>query len=218
MVSSPFQGDGKTTLAISLGWSYAESGYRTVIVDADFIGRSMTHQFGRLREPGLREIVRSGKLNGEVVELGHRNLNLLGVGFDRRVSAANLNPGVLSRVIEALREDFDIIIIDTGPMTASIEALPVASVCDGVVLALRRGRSRARVDECINDIRTVGADYLGIVLNYADQADCLRYGSTSRTSMEVIAALEAGTSSVPTTESHPLIGRLPHTSEGGKDN
>ena len=102
-------------------------------------------------------------------------------------------------------------------MTASIEALPVASVSDGVVLALRRGRSRVRVDECINDIRTVGADYLGIVLNYADQSDCMRYGSTSRTSMEVIAALEAGGASSPAAEAHPLIGRLPHDAEGGKD-
>jgi Mrp family chromosome partitioning ATPase len=218
MISSPYQGDGKTTLAVSLGWSYAESGYRTVIVDADFIGRSMTHQFGRLREPGLREIVRSGKLNGEVVELGHPNLNLLGVGFDRRVSAANLNPGVLRRVIEALREEFDIIIVDTGPMTASIEALPVASVSDGVVLALRRGRSRSRVMECIQDIRGVGADYLGIVLNYADQADCMRYGSTSRTSMEVIAALEAaGSSEKISTETHPLLGRMPHGNEDDEE-
>ena len=216
MVSSPFQGDGKTTLAISLGWSYAESGYRTVIVDADFIGRSMTHQFGRLRQPGLREIVRSGKLNGEVVELGHANLNLLGVGFDRRVSAANLNPGVLRRVIESLREEFDMIIIDTGPMTASIEALPVASASDGVVLALRRGRSRVRLEECINDIKTVGADYLGIVLNYADQADCMRYGSTSRTSMEVIAALEAGGPSESVPDAHPLIGNLPHNIQEDK--
>jgi Mrp family chromosome partitioning ATPase len=207
MVSSPFQGDGKTTLAVSLGWSYAESGYRTVLVDADFIGRSMTHQFGRLREPGLREIVRSGKLNGEVVALGHPNLSLLGVGFDRRVSAANLNPGVLRRVLEALREEFDIIILDTGPMTASIEALPVASVADGVVLTLRRGRSRARVSECIEDIRSVGSDYLGIVLNYADQSDCARYGSTSSTSMEVLTALEAGNEPEPTPQ-NPLIAKL----------
>ena len=210
MITSPYQGDGKTTLAVSLGWSYAESGYRTVLVDADFIGRSMTHQFGRLREPGLREIVRSGRLNGEVVELGHPNLNLLGVGFDRRVSAANLNAGVLRRVIEALREQFDIIIVDTGPMTASIEALPVASVCDGVVLALRRGRSRARMEECIDDIRGVGADYLGVVLNNASRRDCEQYGSTSRTSVQVLAALEEhGEESTPPSGSgHPLLGKM----------
>ena len=217
MISSPYQGDGKTTLAVSLGWSYAESGYRTVLVDADFIGRSMTHQFGRLREPGLREIVRSGRLNGEVVELGHPNLNLLGVGFDRRVSAANLNAGVLRRVIEALREQFDMIIIDTGPMTASIEALPVASVCDGIVLTLRRGRSRARMEECIDDIRGVGADYLGVVLNNASRRDCEQYGSTSRTSVQVLAALEEGSdeSASEGSSDHPLLGKMDDRADEG---
>ena len=208
MVSSPFQGDGKTTLAVSLGWSYAESGYKTLLIDADFIGRAMTHQFGKLRDPGLREIVRSGKMNGEVVELGHPNLNLLGVGFDRRVSAANLNPTVLRKVINTLRDDFDMIILDTGPLTASIEALPVASVADGVALSLRRGRSRARITDCIHDIRGVGTDYLGVVLNYANRGDCMKYGSTSRTSMEVISALEsAGTEALPS-GSHPLLGKI----------
>ena len=205
MVTSPYQGDGKTTMAVSLGWSYAESGYRTVLVDADFIGRAMTHQFGRLREPGLREIIRSGRMNDEVVELGHPNLNLLGVGFDRRVSAANLNAGVLRRVIESLRDHYDIIIIDTGPMTASIETLPVASVCDGVVMALRRGRSRARMAECIDDIRGVGADYLGVVLNSADRKDCIQYGSISRTSVQILSALEGAEESDDDEGNHPLI-------------
>ena len=73
MVSSPFQGDGKTTLAVSLGWSYAESGYKTLLLDADFIGRAMTHQFGRLRDPGLREIIKNGRVQDEIVTLGEEN-------------------------------------------------------------------------------------------------------------------------------------------------
>ncbi|MDG1360631.1 MAG: AAA family ATPase [Phycisphaerales bacterium] len=185
MVSSPFQGDGKTTLAVSLGWSYAESGYKVLLVDADFVGRSMTHQFGRLRDPGLREIIRSGSVDQEVVPLGHPNLNLLGVGIDRRVSAANLSPRIFSRVLDAVRGDYDIIVVDTGPITASIEALPIASSVDGAILTLRRGRSRSRLAECHKDLKSVGTDYLGVVLNYAGRSDCEHYGSTSKMSEQV---------------------------------
>jgi Mrp family chromosome partitioning ATPase len=160
MVSSPFQGDGKTTLAVSLGWSYAESGYKTLLLDADFIGRAMSHQFGHLRDPGLREIIRNGEVSDEIHELGHPNLSLLSVGFDRRISAANLSPRLMSRVLDAVRDDYDLVIIDSGPITASIEAIPVASASDGVVLTLRRGRSRGRLSECISDVRSAGADYL----------------------------------------------------------
>merc|ERR1711965_1134432 len=111
MVSSPFQGDGKTTLAVSLGWSYAESGYKTLLLDADFIGRAMTHQFGHLKDPGLREIIRNGAVSDEIHELGHSNLCLLGVGSDRRISAANLSPRLFGRVLEAVRDRFDVIIV-----------------------------------------------------------------------------------------------------------
>ena len=208
MVSSPFQGDGKTTLAVSLAWSYAESGYKTLLVDADFVGRAMTHQFGRLKEPGLREIVRNGALGEEIVELGHPNLSLLGVGFDRRISAANLSPRLFSRVIDSLRPDYEIIIIDSGPLTASIEAFPIASAVDGVVLTLRRGRSRLRLAECVADIRSVGADYLGVVLNYADRSDCERYGSNSKMSRAVAESLGGDHSLVSENPLNPLLGNL----------
>ena len=208
MVSSPFQGDGKTTLAVSLGWSYAESGYKTLLVDADFVGRAMTHQFGRLKEPGLREVVRNGALGEEVVELGHPNLSLLGVGFDRRITAANLSPRLVSRVIELLRTDYEIIIIDSGPLTASIEALPIASAADGVVLALRRGRSRLRLTECMADIRSVGADYLGVVLNYADRSDCERYGSNSKMSRDVAESLGGDAALESEVPSNSLLDNL----------
>ena len=189
MISSPFQGDGKTTLAVSLGWSYAESGYKTLLIDSDFVGRAMTHQFGRLKDPGLREVIRNGSVSDEIVELGHPQLNLLSVGFDRRISAANLSPRLFARMLEAVRADFDVIIVDSGPITASIEALPIASAVDGVVLTLSRGRSRVRLGECIEDIRAGGADYLGVVLNQADRSDCERYGSNSKMSARVADAL-----------------------------
>ena len=189
MVSSPFQGDGKTTLAVSLGWSYAESGYKTLLIDSDFVGRAMTHQFGRLKDPGLREVIRNGSVSDEIVELGHPQLNLLSVGFDRRISAANLSPRLFARMLDAVRADFDVIIIDSGPLTASIEALPIASAVDGVVLTLSRGRSRIRLGECIEDIRASGADYLGVILNQANRSDCERYGSNSKMSAQVTAAL-----------------------------
>lgn len=206
MVSSPFQGDGKTTLGVSLGWSYAESGYKTLLIDADFIGRSMSHQFGHLKDPGLREIMLNGEVRDEIRELGHPNLSLLSVGFDRRISAANLSARIMRMVVDAVRDRYDILIIDTGPITASIEAMPVASVADGVVLALRRGRSRAKLSDCISDIRATGADYLGVVLNYAKKSDCISQGSASQMSVTVRDALGEEMSASSPESINPLIG------------
>ncbi|MDZ4755834.1 MAG: AAA family ATPase [Phycisphaerae bacterium] len=205
MVSSPFQGDGKTTLAVGLAWSYAESGYRTLLVDCDFIGQALSFQFGQLGAPGVREALQGQEPSGFVTGAGSDHLSILPVGRDRQFGASRVHPTGLRRLFRDLRNRFDIIIVDTGPMTASIEALPVASSVDGVVLSLRRGRSRERLGECISDIQSVGAEYLGVVLNYAEKKDCVRYGSVSRMSTEILKALEGRTEGPAR---HPLLAAI----------
>ena len=205
MVSSPFQGDGKTTLAVALAWSYAESGYRTLLVDCDFIGQALSFQFGQLGGAGVREALQGADPLTLIAPAGAPSLSILPVGRDRQFGASRVHPTGLRRLFRELRNRYDIILVDTGPMTASIEALPVASSVDGVVLSLRRGRSRQRLDECIADIGSVGAEYLGVVLNYADRKDCLRYGSVSRMSADVTRALE-GRSTPPAR--HPLLAAI----------
>lgn len=206
-VSSPLQGDGKTSVAASLGWSYAQAGYRTILVDADFIGRALSHQFGLLGKPGVREAMRS---TDRIAELTHRvrpNLEVIAAGADRSMSAGHLQLGGVRDFVEQLRRTHEIVIIDSGPMSASVESLPVIGAVDGVLLVLRRGRNRTRLLDCIEDIRHVGSEYLGVVLNYASLADCQRYSSLSRVSAEVEAA--DGESVDGRTEvEHPVVSML----------
>jgi receptor protein-tyrosine kinase len=128
---------------------------------------------------------------------------LLPVGIDAGISASNLQVGAMRRLLRTLRDRFDIIIVDAGPVTASVEAIPVAASCDGAMLVIRRGRSRGRLPESVAEIRSAGAEYLGLVLNDAERGDCLRYGSISRMSAEVADAIEKGGA---VTRKHPLLG------------
>jgi receptor protein-tyrosine kinase len=214
MVTSPSQGDGKTTIALALAISYARAGHRTVIVDCDFIGRAMSGMLDQLNAPGVREVIRRGTLDNELVE-AQPGVWLLPIGLDPNISASNLQVGAMRRLLRTLRDRFDIIIVDGGPVTASVEAIPVAASCDGAMLVLRRGRTRTRLPESVGEIRSAGAEYLGLVLNDAEQADCIRYGSISRMSTEVAAAIERGDAGVRT---HPLLGAgrvVPHGGVGG---
>ena len=51
-------------------------------------------------------------------------------------------------MFDELRAQFEVIVVDTGPMLGSLESTPVVSASDGVVLSVRRGRSRTRLEEC----------------------------------------------------------------------
>lgn len=182
-VTSPFQGDGKTSLAFALGWSYANSGLSTCLVDCDFIGQSLTAQVGQLDARGVKELLATTSVNGEARPLpGNPRLSIIGVGRDRSIGPEHVTRTDMKRLMERLRTRFDIVIIDTGPLLGSVESLPVVAAADAVVLTLRRGRPSRRLEECQAELRSVDTHLLGVVLNCAELSECRRYTSASRVS------------------------------------
>ena len=192
LVSSPFQGDGKTTLVTLLGHSYAAAGFKTCLVDCDFIGRSLSHHFEKLEEKGLKEVISGEPLSENVIGLGAENLYMLPIGQDDRVNAERMQVGVVTDLLASLRSEFDFVIIDTGPLSGSIESTPIASNVDGVLLALRKGRSRIPLRRCVRDLHELGAPYLGVVLNYADKSDYREVASVSKSIDQVIKEESTG--------------------------
>lgn len=177
VVTSPFQGDGKTSIVMALGWSYAASGHRTLLVDCDLVGRSLTRQLGMVGQDGLREALSSHHIHGMIVPLAAPGLSALPVGCDPYFRSDTLRRADLQLLFDSIRDAFDIIIVDTGPLLGSLESTPVTASADGVVLSVRRGRSRDRLDDCLECLKTVGTSCLGVILNCAVRSQCDRYVS-----------------------------------------
>lgn len=192
LVSSPFQGDGKTTIATLLSWSYSEAGYKTCMVDCDFIGRSLSHQFDKLSEPGLKEAIKKGDISGLPIPLNGESLNILPIGTDESVNPEHMPLNAIEPILDELRAEYDLIIVDTGPLSGAIESIPIAGSVDGVILTLRKGRSRLPLRRCVQDLRDLGAPYLGVVLNYAEKADYRNFSSKSKSIDELIAEESRG--------------------------
>ena len=76
MISSPFQGDGKTSLATTLGWSYSLAGHRTLMIDCDFIGHGLTHEARVSDREGLRDLIAQRNLGDQIVSLPAENLEV----------------------------------------------------------------------------------------------------------------------------------------------
>lgn len=192
LISSPFQGDGKTTVVTLMGWSYAEAGYRTCVVDADFIGRTLSHQFGKLEKPGLKEVIKGEKIEDVIQHVEGSELDLLPIGIDDSINPEHAPASALEPVLDELRDIYDIIIMDTGPMSGSIESIPIATTVDGVILTLRKGRSRLPLRRCVQDLRELGANYLGVILNYAEKSDYRNLSSKSKSIDDLIKEEKAG--------------------------
>ena len=176
-ITSPFQGDGKTSIVMALGWSYAAAGFNTLLIDCDMVGRSLTRQLGLVGREGLKDALVERQLNGSVTRLPVEHLSAIPVGLDARFGPENVRRSDLDKLLDQVRDKFDIILIDTGPMLGALESTPVSAVADGVVLSVRRGRSRARLEDCVNRLGLVGTKCVGVILNCAVRSDCNRYVS-----------------------------------------
>jgi len=204
-VSSPFQGDGKTSITLALGFSYAASGARTLVVDGDLVGRGLTRQLSLVGAHGFREVVRGGSVNGEIITLNRQPgtspeasaLDALPVGNDTSIGPQGIRRADMERMFDQLRRLYDIVLVDTGPVLGSLECIPIVSAADGVILSVRRGRQRNRLDECLRYLQSVGALCYGVVLNCAARSECHRYVSETslaptRAQLEAAAYTDEG--------------------------
>ena len=170
-ITSAAPGDGKTSLTLALGLSYAACGTRTLLIDCDLIGAGLTTRMNVSAEEGVLEAIASRSLLEYVRSTDIADVSILPVGTSHQLHASTLSPAALRRLIEEARKQFDTILIDTGPVLGSIEASLVAAAADAVVLAVSRGQQRPLVEKTIQHLKHIKANLAGVVFNRAQNAD-----------------------------------------------
>ena len=176
-ITSATAGDGKTSLTLALGMSFAVSGRRTLLLDADLVGRGLTSELGLSGQPGLCQSIERGHVNGDVHETRIEHLFALPSGDARLFEPEKLSHRNLSALLSSLREQYDIILIDTGPLLGSLEANLVSVLSDAVVLTIARGRSPKLVEASLERLRRLGGRCAGLVFNKATAQDMERTAS-----------------------------------------
>ncbi|HEV2246348.1 MAG TPA: polysaccharide biosynthesis tyrosine autokinase [Terriglobia bacterium] len=158
--------EGKTTLAMTLAMSMAALGRRTVLVDGDLRRPQIHRIFDISNRLGLSSILQDhAKLDEAVVPGRIDRLSILPAG-PLSTNAREHIAARIGEVIEELKSQFEIVVIDTPPMLGFADGLNVASVADASLLVVRAGRtSRDCVQMVIDQLRQVRAQLAGIVLN-----------------------------------------------------
>jgi capsular exopolysaccharide synthesis family protein len=185
-MTSASPGDGKTSLTLALGLSYAACGTRTLLIDCDLVGAGLSTRMNVHAAEGVLEAIANRRLLEYIRTTDIADVAILPVGSAHGYHASTLSPTALRRLIEEAKKNFDVILIDTGPILGSIEASLVCAAADGVVLAVSRGQSRPLVDKALNHLNGIGARLAGVVFNRAQANDFER--SISGMSMRSVAA------------------------------
>lgn len=170
-ITSASSGDGKTSLSLALGLSFAASGSRTLLIDSDIIGGGLSSRLGVDSSVGIVEALAGTRLEDIVQHTDVTDLSILPIGKAQAHHAGGFSPAAVRRLIAECRKHFEVIVIDTGPVMGSIEATPICASVDGVVLTVARGQSRPLVERAITHLQSVGAQLAGLVFNRAQHRD-----------------------------------------------
>jgi capsular exopolysaccharide synthesis family protein len=170
-ITSATSGDGKTSLSLALGLSFAASGSRTLLIDADLVGAGLTSRLGMSGPEGILEAMTTGNLLNYVRSTDVADLSILPVGLAQLHHAGIFSPAAVRRLLAEAKKHFEIIIVDTGPILGSIEATPVSAAVEGVILTVAHGQKRPAVEKALEHLRSIGARVAGVVFNRAQARD-----------------------------------------------
>ncbi len=129
---------------------------------------------------GLLDAIDGEPLSQCVADTGFRNLWILPIGQAQPYDAARLSPGSIRRLFHEALQAFDIVLVDTGPVPASLEASVVASEADGVILTVSRGEQRPLAAKAKQHLESIGAHVTGVVFNRADGREVDSYSYRPR--------------------------------------
>ena len=145
-VSSPSPGDGKSFIASNLAMSFADAGFRTVLVDGDTRRGSLHDLFEVPRAAGLTDFLAGEAHQNEIIHpTGHDKLAIIPSGRPRRQSPELLVSSALGKLVADLRNRFDVVIYDTPPLSAGIDGYAIASAAGSLLVVLRIGQTERRM-------------------------------------------------------------------------
>ena len=140
LVTSALPGEGKSLTASELAHSFARAGRRVVLVNADMRRPSPLMQTGSASAPGLAEVL-SGDLSVEEAVLATEaaNLSILPAGNAVQNPIDLISQPRMAAVMQALRQEADVVIVDSPPAAVVADALLLAPHVDCVLYVVGVG-------------------------------------------------------------------------------
>jgi capsular exopolysaccharide synthesis family protein len=181
LVTSPSANEGKTLVSTLLAASYAQAGFRTILICADLRapGPEVLLNIDTRGKPGLTDALllpgeadrprasRAGRVAGSdyVQQTDLPNLAFLPAGSIAPNPGELLGSRRMEDLLDELAHSYDILVLDSAPLLPVADTRTLVERVDGVLLVTSVGNSKRSIGRAMDSLRPAEVRWLGLVLN-----------------------------------------------------
>lgn len=165
--TSATPGAGKSTTAANVAIAYAQSGKRTLLIDADLRRPTTHYTFEVANQRGLSTVIVNDMPAADAVkQTDVENLEILTSGPIPPNPSELLSSRKTHLLLKTVAMDYDMVLIDTPPLLAVTDAQVLSKIVDGVVLVTNvETNNKERLADAKALLEKADANILGVVMN-----------------------------------------------------
>ena len=167
LVTSPSKKEGKSTTVANLAVSMAQQNEKILLIDANLRSPAIHHIFDIPGQIGLADILINRKRFDEVVHSTTiAKLDVLVSGITLSNPAELLGSEPMTYLLNLVSRIYSVILIDAPSILKTTETHILANQCDGVILVLRRGKTKLdKVIEARRTLELAHGNLVGSIIN-----------------------------------------------------
>ncbi len=179
-VTSALPGEGKTITCSNLAITFAQTGAKTIIIDADLRKPRLARTFNVPSHPGLSDAICGFcELEGIIHKTEIENFYVIPAGTIPPNPAELLASDEMHNLLESLHQmGFEYIFIDTPPINIVTDAAAITRLTAGSLLVVRSNvTTKESLQSAVAALNQAGVKILGFILNGVDlEKNSYRYG------------------------------------------
>jgi capsular exopolysaccharide synthesis family protein len=188
VVTSPQQGDGKSTVATNLAAALAVTGEKVTLLDGDLRRPSVAESMALAEGAGLTDLLVGRVAVDDVAQPHgeHPNLRVIAAGGTPPNPSELLGSQAMRKLLRTLAED-TVVIVDAPPLLPVTDAAVLTAVSDGAFVVISSGKTLdSELGAALEHIHAVHGKALGVIFNKVTRRDSEagyyvgRYESTAR--------------------------------------
>lgn len=168
IVTSSSPTEGKSTIAANMAITMAQSDKKVLLIDCDLRKPRVHKVFGMNNLEGLTNILMGEKVLSDLVHKDEalENLNVVTSGPIPPNPAELMGSKRMKDFLDKIKEEYDIIILDTPPVGLVTDSAVLSTISDVVILVTAFGQTDIDMSKRAKELLDkVNANIIGVVLN-----------------------------------------------------